>query len=561
MSGRAEFIAAAFLLALMIVLAIRNVLHRGFDGDEPQHLHVIWEWTRGFVQYRDNFDNHMPLFHIMFAPIAGLIGERPTILYWMRYMLLPMYFVAAWCTYQIGTQLFSRRAGIWAVIGVVFYRGYSAAIEFRTDSLWTPIWLLCITVLVRGSMTARRALAAGLLFGFCFGVSMKSTVFLLSLLVSAPLTLVLVGREKLDKSITYLLQCTASFLAGTVLVPAIIMIFFALKGTWRDFRYGVFDFNFLADLIYKNQFVYKSHPTLAVVVFTMVLLIVVCAVRWISSVPGGPGLAFRRIFVLLLCVSYPIALQVFWPPISRTYRSNYPLVFVLFSSALLDISDKLSGRDWKISRILRLMPLPAFVALAEFFLLVQPRRFWEDRTRHHTAMLRSVLALTDGSDYVLDCKGETIFRQRCFRPVLERITMKAIQRGIMMDIAPQRCIETHTCVVATIMINRYPASTRRFVERNYLPVTKSLWVAGAILELSPENPHRSDFEVVIPASYKIISRNATVSGTLDGTSYDGARFLTVGPHTFESVSISDKLVLLWSRAVDRHFTPFDRWHR
>src|SRR5262249_23210709 len=116
MSGPGEFIAAAVLFALMIVIRVVNILHYRFDSDEPQHLHVIWASARGFVQYRDLFDNPMPLFHIAFAPIFGMIGDRATILYEMRFILLPMYFVAAWCTYQIGTSLFSRRAGIWAVI-------------------------------------------------------------------------------------------------------------------------------------------------------------------------------------------------------------------------------------------------------------------------------------------------------------------------------------------------------------------------------------------------------------------------------------------------------------
>jgi len=146
---------------------------------------VIWEWTRGFVQYRDVFDNHMPLFHLAFAPIIGLIGERATILYWMRFVL-PMYFVSAWCTYRIGAQLFSRRVGVWAVIAVGFFSHYySDATDFRTDNLWTPLWLLCITVLLAGAMTVRRASVADLLLGLCFGVSMKSTLLLLSLLVAA----------------------------------------------------------------------------------------------------------------------------------------------------------------------------------------------------------------------------------------------------------------------------------------------------------------------------------------------------------------------------------------
>src|SRR5215475_5894832 len=171
MSGPPECIAVASLFALMIVFRIVNMLHYQFDSDESQHLHVIWGWAHGFVQYRDVFDNHMPLFQIVLAPIVALIGERATILFWVRFILLPMYCIAAWCTYRIGTLLFSRRVGIWAVILVGLYPGYHfTSIEFRTDNVWAPLWLLCVTVLVSGVLTVPRAAVAGLLLGLCFAV-------------------------------------------------------------------------------------------------------------------------------------------------------------------------------------------------------------------------------------------------------------------------------------------------------------------------------------------------------------------------------------------------------
>ena len=140
MSGEVEFVAAASLFVLMVLLRIINITRYRFDPDEPQHLHVIWGWTRGLVQYRDLFDNHMPFFHILLAPIFGLIGERPTILYWMRFILLPLYFVAAWCTYRIGAVIFSRRVGVWSVILVgLFFRYHFISLEFRTDNLWAPL--------------------------------------------------------------------------------------------------------------------------------------------------------------------------------------------------------------------------------------------------------------------------------------------------------------------------------------------------------------------------------------------------------------------------------------
>src|SRR6266487_4506414 len=183
MSGHAEFTAAASLSALMIVFKLLNTTSYRFDSDESQHMHVIWAWARGFVQYRDVFDNHMPLFQIMFAPVYGLIGDRATILYWMRFILFPMYLVGAWSTYRIGEILFSRRAGVWAVILVGLYlKFHFISFEFRTDNLWAPLWLLCVLTLISGSPTVPRALKSGLLLGLCFSVTMKSALLLVGLL-------------------------------------------------------------------------------------------------------------------------------------------------------------------------------------------------------------------------------------------------------------------------------------------------------------------------------------------------------------------------------------------
>ena len=73
-----EFTSAALLLIALILLRAITIMHYRFGGDEPQHLHVVWGWARGFVQYRDLADNHMPLFQIPCAPIYKLIGDRGT---------------------------------------------------------------------------------------------------------------------------------------------------------------------------------------------------------------------------------------------------------------------------------------------------------------------------------------------------------------------------------------------------------------------------------------------------------------------------------------------------
>src|ERR1051325_11673123 len=118
MSGRHEFVLATSWIIAFVLLSFVNVFYRKFNSDEVQHLHVLRSWTRGSVQYRDIFDNHMPLFHLAFAPICGLIGPRASIIYWMRLVMLPLSFISVWCAYKIATRLFSPRAGVWGALAL-----------------------------------------------------------------------------------------------------------------------------------------------------------------------------------------------------------------------------------------------------------------------------------------------------------------------------------------------------------------------------------------------------------------------------------------------------------
>jgi hypothetical protein len=549
MSGPEEFMTAAILFALMIVLKLLNTTTYRFDSDEPQHMHVIWAWARGFVQYRDVFDNHMPLFQIMFAPIFGVIGDRATILYWMRFILLPMYFVGAWCTYRIGELLFSRRAGIWAVVMAgLFTKYHFISLEFRTDNLWAPLWLLCIVALISGALTVARGLVAGILLGLCFGISMKSAVLLLMLLLSAPIALFLVGRKQLGQSWSHLARCTTALFAATALVPGVIAGAFAVAGLWHNFRYCNFDHNILPHLDVKN------HPAWLIVIFPVSFPFVIYAAWLIVRAAPTPPLAFRRAFIFLICGFYTPALYSFWNLLTRQdFLPYYPLAFVLISGALLAISSHLAQYDLPLSHYLRRFPLPAFIGLVDLVLVIATRPFWIDRAKVETNLLRGVLKLTDPGDYVLDCKGETVFRQRCFWPVTESIMIERLRRGLVADNVSERAVETRACLAA--MKGRMPFYGRKFIWKNYISVGNDLKVAGRFLRPSPTDSKRMDFEVVIPASYKIIARDGPVEGVLDGTPYDGARFLAPGAHTFVQTSSRTQLAFFWAQAVDRNFIP------
>jgi len=552
MAGPVEVSLALSFFILLILFKIANTARYKFNTDESQHLHVIWGWARGFVQYRDLCDNHMPLFQLLFAPIFGLIGDRPSILHWMRFILLPMYGMVVWCTYRIGSLLFSKRVGVWAVIMAGFYPGYHfCSLEFRTDNLWAPLWLLSILVLIENGVTMRAAWTAGILLGLCFGVSMKSSLLLAAVLVSGGITIWLIRPKALDISGRRLIACTCTYIGTALLIPLLIILAFVRAGVWPELRYWVFENNVLPGM--------RNHPAWWIVVFPITFPFVAGAARLVIKRAQDPVIAFRRGLVFLIWGFYIPAVWSFWPLVSRQdYLPYQPLAFVLYAAALIAISDRLARSETSFGRIVRTVPTSALVSVVFFLVALLAHPFWVNGGKPETDLLRATLQLTDPGDFVLDQKGETIFRQRAFRPIWEPLVMERICRGLLPDNAAERCVQTRACVATKE--KDMSADATRFVEKHYLPVGSGLYVAGCLL-LPPAaaNSKRGDFEVAIPASYRIISEDAViVQGTLDGTSYAGEpRLLLPGQHSFLATgSKSASLALLWAQAVERGFSPF-----
>lgn len=220
---RTERLALAAAATISLVLRGVAFFHYRFDSDEPQHLHVAWAWTAGLLPYRDVFDNHAPLFHIVSAPLLALLGERAGILLWMRAAMLPLFAVVLVCTYRLGSRFDSRRVGLWAMVLLsLFPPFFLKSLEYRNDNLWTALWMVAIVVATAGPPTPRRTFAVGLLVGTMLVVSIKTVGLALALAAA-----VVVTRRVTWKS-------AAAGAAGVVVLPISAAAFFAAAGAWTS---------------------------------------------------------------------------------------------------------------------------------------------------------------------------------------------------------------------------------------------------------------------------------------------------------------------------------------
>src|SRR4051812_22776735 len=245
---------AGSLFVLLALLKVWNVFHYRFDSDEPQHLHVVWAWTRGLVQYRDIFDNHMPLFQLICAPLLALMGEHARDLYLMRLLMLPLYFLCLFFVFRIGRRVFSPRAGTWSAIGLACTGPFFfCTTEFRTDDLWTLFWLMAVFVLTAGGLRWRQALVAGLLLGLAFAVSMKSALMLFAIICAGVTSTVMVTGSRRVWKKRSLAKTAAVFLIAPAVPPLAVIAYFAANGVWPHMRYCVFEHN-LASPVSRSNF-------------------------------------------------------------------------------------------------------------------------------------------------------------------------------------------------------------------------------------------------------------------------------------------------------------------
>ncbi len=539
---------ACLMLALKVVCAFRYRI----DSDEPQHLHTVWAWASGMIPYRDVFDNHTPIFQFLCAPLFRLLGERADIVIPMRLAMVPLYGLSLWCVYRVVATVASRRAAIWAAMLAGLAPTYFlVSTEFRTDDLWTLSWLLVLVMLVGKPVTLRRAFLIGLLVGATFGVSMKTSLLLGTLLLAA----VVVGgiRWMVDREwrlpLVPGLKFAALGLVGACVVPALLALFFYLNGAWKPLIYCVFQHNLVPGLVEANDVPLKLRPFFFPVGAPLLALAAFALVR---RNPCPARRVWRAVF-LLAAGFYLAVLWSYWPIHStENYEPFFPLLAIGLAPLVAGALERISLRQ-----SLRWAVFAAVLAFC-FHRILTSARPWVNNPRMDIQLVADALKLTAPGQFVMDGKCESIYRPRPFYYVLETMTDARFARGWLVDDIAQRLIDTRTPLARTL---RLPREAYRFVRANYLRVNSEYRVLGKRLkDFKAGSPVR--FEVAVPSRYAIADSKGLAPGMLDGTPFTEPRWIEPGSHTFEPSRPGVETMLIWADAYEKGFglCPDDPYH-
>ncbi len=527
--SRIERIALTTLATLSVALRAFLYFRYRFDSDEPQHLHVAWGWTVGLVQYRDTFDNHAPLFHMLSAPLLRVLGERPDILLYMRAPMLPLFAVVLACTYVIARRFYGPRVALWSVVMLSLYPSFFLkSLEYRTDNLWNALWMLALLVLTGGTATPARMFAAGAILGIGACVSLKT-----SLLVGA-LALAAVGtRFALREPIRprEILHKVAGFATAFVLAPAALTAYFAHLGALPNLFYCVFEFNKLIAQTHANVMLLR-------IAYPFMLAFVLWYGRRIATNVVSDSAGRTRFFLGMLLAMFAATLAGLWVLISpRDLLPIMPLMLIAFCSWFMQKVE--SGR----------IIVAVFAALAAVFILsiAYDSTWFENGTASDIGMIDEALHLSRPDETLMDLKGETIYRRRPYYYVFEKITRDAIRAGLLPDRVAEAVVAAKCHVVQADGLF-FPARSRMFLSANYLDVGR-LRASGQWVRAD------GSFTIAVSGRYVLLNKSGEAAGVLDGVPYSGPRDLQPGPHRFVGTS-AGRVACLWAPAFERGFSPF-----
>src|SRR5262249_10445144 len=165
---------------------------------------------------------------------------------------------------------------------------------------------------------------------------------------------------------------------------------------------------------------------------------------------SGSSTRLRQVVVFVTAMVYLVRLEGPWPLVtSQDFLPLTPLLALLAAACVEWAIGRTGG--WRVS----LVPSRAWATLAtivvalELLAVNRAEAAWQDRSIGGRDFLAEVLKDTRRGEYVMDLKGETVFRPRPCYHVLEAVTRRRLELGLLRDTIADDVVRTHTHFAVT----------------------------------------------------------------------------------------------------------------
>lgn len=482
---------------MLVVRSWFTIVHR-IDSDEPQHLHVAWGWAQGLVQYRDLFDNHLPLLHVLFAPLLAIVPEGSEVFAIARWAIAPFAIACSWLLYAFARPLFGERVAIAAaLLFSVMPPWLPKSVEFRNDTLWILCWLGALALL------ARRSRRAFLYAGIALGLSLLASIKAIPLVLAHLLVMATQRRPIAFRAALHV----AMGMAIPLVAVGVCML---ALGALDDLLFGTILFNASAPVAAARRIGGA---------LTFAVSVPLVAVTWTRAGRRFDGPAAR---LGLFALWYAALLLCFWPIV--TDRDFLPLV----APAAVAIAMRISERPGALVAALLVTTLSSFVYA----------RMWRPHDDTRQQFVDAATRITAPGDFVFDLKGDSVFRRRPVYYIYEDVGRALTASGAIPDSGPEH-IAARGCCAAVADSTHIPPRTREFLNEHFIG-SGPLRVCGTVAE-------GDSFRIAVPQTYAVIAERPELV-TIDGKPYRGPIHLDSGRHALARGG-NARVTIVWARAA------------
>ncbi|WP_163328497.1 hypothetical protein GFV12_02730 [Desulfurobacterium thermolithotrophum] len=499
-----------------------------FESDELQHLHVVYGWTQNLLQYKDVFDNHVPLFHILMAKLIEILQIKPSqnFVIYVRFIVFFLFFlpqlIIIYLLLKKGFK-FSYLEIFW-IICILTVIIPNSDIATRPAPLYTFLFLLAIYIISFFDLKKRKvAFFLGLVNGVNAMVSLKTVI----LFVPPQLITLFIIRKFYNEKIN-LLSFFFYFLLGFSIFPLFISIYFVKLHDFNDMFYYTVKYNLLP---IKNNYLKRG------LIFISIMAIYSYTIWKYKKTFRQTTFSFFSITLLSL------AFLIIYP--ERQSQTTMPirlLVYLWLLIILVYFFKKIRKENVKLLQISMFFILFMYKSL-------HPNLFI-DHNEQYKKSLALLLSLAGKNDYVMDAKGESIFWKRPYYYGLEEFTSMRLKKGLLKDKIVPELVKHNTHLIFLFDGGaRFPRKDLTFIKNNYLPADKWVLIAGKKIN--------KKFKVTIPGNYIIINQNGKkVKGILNGNSYVGNKvFLSSGFYEFVPKLKEKSVYIYWYKAYKKGVLP------
>ncbi len=486
----------AFVLLASFGLRFWLLHERGFDPDEFEHLHAAWYLSKGFVPFRDFFENHTPVLHFVLAPIVGLFDVESDVhdafaaIFLARKVMLV--FTALIVIFTLWLGWFCREwcVGLFAAVflsnSVMFLE---KSLEVRPDSISVFAWiagLVSVAYAFRsktqsGLRTRVTFLICGVFLGLGFMASQKIAFAMIGFCI-VMLWYLFDGRFRGTFASRFFNALIQFF--GFCLPIFLVLGYLEINGAVEDFIKYAFLFNsgwprefwhwrVSADLVAHN-------PVLAG-------LGAIGLFRAIFRYTYGARFDSRGIVLTVTLLGLLLGLFIIPAPYPQYYMMLMPLLAIFAAMTLVDVVDALVvrageervgirsiGQEGYLPFVTRENVLACLLILISIAPAIWMRHQFKWSNAQDLAEIAYVMEHTTASDTVMDgWKGVGVFRPHALffwmlPPTLaQRIPLEdrdKILRGLESgEIAP-RIVNMDSYLL------QLGPETSNFLEKHYRPV-------------------------------------------------------------------------------------------